>query len=94
MTRFFRSFTTVLALLLVMAGSANALPLDRSAPAGPTALLERLQGWLASLWTPQPFSPAWAEAGITMDPNGRDSAPPAPPEGPGTDAGIIMDPDG
>ena len=91
MTRFFRSFAAVLAMVLLMASSANALPLDRSAPA---ALLERFQGWLASLWTPQPFSPTWAEAGITMDPDGRDSVPPAPPESPGTDEGITMDPDG
>ena len=97
MTRFFRFFATALVLALLMAGSVHAFPLDRSAPAGPTALLDRLQEWLGSLWTPQPFSHAWEEAGITMDPDGRDGAPPASPEGPdspGTDEGITMDPDG
>lgn len=91
MTRCFRSLATALALVLLTAGSAHAFPLERSAPAGPAALIDRLQEWLGSLWTPQPFSSAWEDAGITMDPDGRDSVP---PQGPETDAGVTMDPNG
>lgn len=91
MTRCFRFFTTAFLLALLAAGSAHAFPGGRSAPAGPVALFERLQEWLGSRWMPQNLSPAWEEEGITMDPDGRDSAP---LEEPGTDAGITMDPDG
>ena len=92
MTRFFRSTATAITLALLLAGTVHALPMERrSAQPGPAALTERIQGWLASLWAPQPFSSTWEEAGSIMDPNGRDSAQ---PEGPGADAGIIMDPNG
>lgn len=91
MTRFFRSTATALSLALLLAGSARALPPEqRSGQAGPAVLVERFQGWLASLWPSRPLS-IWEEAGSIMDPDGRDDAL---PEGPGADAGLIMDPDG
>lgn len=92
MTRFFRSTATAITLAVLLAGAVHALPMEqRSSRPGPAALIERIQGWLASLASPQPLSSAWAEEGSIMDPDGRDSAP---PEGPGADAGSIMDPDG
>lgn len=95
MTRFFRSTAAAITLALMLAGTVHALPLEqRSAQPGLGAMIERIQGWLASLGSPQMLSSAWEEEGIIMDPDGRDSVPPAPPEGPGADAGIIMDPNG
>ena len=92
MTRFFRSIAAAITLTLLLAGTVHALPMERrSAQPGPSALIERIQGWLAALWAPQPFSSAWEEEGSIMDPDGRDSVQ---PEGPGADAGSIMDPNG
>lgn len=91
MTRCFRFFATALVLALLLAGSAHALPRERSAPAGPARWIERVQEWLGSLWTPRSLSQTWEEEGVIMDPNGRDSAP---PQGPGADAGVTMDTNG
>lgn len=92
MTRFFRSTAAAITLALLLAGTVHALPMERrSAQPGPAALIERIQGWLASLRSSQPFSSAWEKAGSIMDPDGRDGVQ---PEGPGTDAGSIMDPNG
>ena len=92
MTRFFRSSAAAITMALLLAGTVHALPVERrTIQPGPAALIERIQGWLASLRVPQPFSSAWEEEGIIMDPDGRDGVQ---PEGPGTDEGSIMDPDG
>lgn len=91
MPRLFRSLAVALALALVLAGSAQAGPIDRrAAPPGPAGLLDLLQDWLRSLWS-APVSPVWEEEGGIMDPNGRDGTAPPPP---GQDAGGIMDPNG
>ena len=92
MTRFFRSTAAAITLALLLAGTVHALPMERrSTQPGPAALIDRIQGWLASLWAPQPHSSAWQKEGSIMDPDGRDSTQ---PEGPGADAGLIMDPNG
>lgn len=92
MTRFFRSTAAAITLALLLAGAVHALPMERrSTQPGAAALIERIQGWLVSLWAPQLPSSAWEAAGSIMDPDGRDSAQ---PEGPGADEGSIMDPNG
>lgn len=96
MPRLFRSVAAALALVLLLAGSAQAGPIARrAAPPGPTAFLDLLQGWLQSLRSALPdagrLSPVWEEEGSIMDPDGRDGT--APPK-PGQDAGGIMDPNG
>ena len=92
MTRFFRSTAAAITLALLLAGTVHALPMERrSTQHGPAALIERIQGWLASLWAQQLPSSAWEAAGSIMDPDGRDSTQ---PEGSGADEGSIMDPNG
>jgi hypothetical protein len=93
MHRIVRSISAALALALVTAASAQAGPVQgRAAPETP-AVLETLQGWLASLWTTPAagLSRIWEEEGSIMDPDGR---PTGTPQVPGQDAGSIMDPDG
>lgn len=91
MPRLFRSVAAALVLALVLAGSAQAGPIDRrAAPPGPAGFLDLLQDWLQSLRN-APVSPIWEEEGGIMDPNGRDGTAPPPP---GQDEGSIMDPNG
>lgn len=92
MIRTLRSTSTVLALALLLTGAAQAQPLrDRTGPAG---VLDRLQHWISSLWTPPGgalLSSAWEEEGGVMDPDGR---PGPTSQGEGADAGGFMDPNG
>ena len=93
MPRLFRSTAAALALALLVAGGAQAGPLEHPPTGGrqhrgPAAFLDLVKDWIESL---SRLSPVWEKEGGIMDPNGRDGIP---PPGPRPDAGGIMDPDG
>jgi hypothetical protein len=91
MSRNVRSIVFALCLVLGSASAAQALPLSEGPGSG---LVSRMLSWFETLLSPEVsgLTPAFEEAGSSMDPNGEPQNNTWPE--PTTDAGSDMDPNG